>query len=91
MRDSLKANYPPGTRAERGAIFVETRQLKAAHRFSVEGASSNPDGSVWGVLRYTLADGRQVGIAEQVPPDMVTPDGKSVITTETDQGQQPAP
>lgn len=85
----LQTYYPPGARAEREAIVAETRQLKAAGRFTVDDANSQPDGGVWGTLRYTLADGRQVGITEQVPSEALAPDGKSVITTESGQ-EQPA-
>ncbi|MHC4717674.1 MAG: hypothetical protein ACYS5V_11940 [Planctomycetota bacterium] len=78
----LETWYPPGPRAEREAIFAETRALKADLLFSVEEASSspeNPEQGVIGTLRYTLADGRTVGIVEQVPDELISPDGAHVI------------
>lgn len=78
----LKANYPPGPRQEREAIFAETRQLKDERRFTVLNPSAGAKGQLWGTLRYKLVDGRTVGIIEQVPPDMVTPDGKHVMVSE---------
>ena len=63
--------YPPAPRAERDAIFAETRALKADLLFTVQEASVNPDDprqGVLGRLRYTLADGRSVGILERVLP-----------------------
>lgn len=78
----LQTWYPPGTREEREAIFVETRRLKADLRFAVNQASvsvENPEEGVVGTLRYTLADGRTVSIVEQIPADAVTPDGTFVV------------
>ena len=82
----LQTNYPPGTHRERQRIFTETRQLKAARQFTVELATAVPGHEIFGVLRYTLADGRQVGITEQVPADVVSTDGKQVITYEPQSG-----
>lgn len=79
----LETYYPPGTREEREQIYTETRELKAAGQFTVEQAHSDPQGEAWGRLRYKLADGRTVGITEQVPSDVITADGKQVITFET--------
>ncbi len=76
-------NYPPGTREEREAIFAETRELKRQLRFVVDKPDKNAEGDVWGVLRYTLADGREVGIVEQVPAEAVTPDGNHVAVPES--------
>jgi hypothetical protein len=38
---------------------------------------------VSGVLRYTLADGRVVGIVELVPKEAMTPDGNPVAVPKT--------
>jgi hypothetical protein len=78
--------YPPGPRAGREAIFAETRLLKAAGLFSVEQAGvsvEDPQQGVTGTLRYTLADGRTVGIVERVPDELVTPDGAYVVAPDT--------
>jgi len=85
----LETQFPPGTSAERAAIFAEISQLKAARSFSVTQAVSGPNGKVWGILHYTLADGRQVGFTDEVPADMVGPDGRSVLTTEVQPHPQP--
>jgi hypothetical protein len=74
----LDTCYPPGTRAEREAIFAETRRLEEAGAFEVLHATKTPDGRVFGLLRYHLADGRTVGITEYVPPEFVTDDGAHV-------------
>ncbi|UCC29840.1 MAG: hypothetical protein JSU86_16745 [Phycisphaerales bacterium] len=82
----LQMWYPPGTRQEREAIFSETRRLKSELRFSVEDArvsNENPEQGVWGTLRYTLADGRTVGIVEQVPAEAITADGAFVAVPDT--------
>lgn len=76
----LTTNYPPGTRQEREKIFAETRELKKQLRFTVED-SHESSGGIWGLLRYTLADGRTVGISEQVPKEALTPDGKHVASS----------
>lgn len=73
----LTTTYPPGTRQERETIFAETRALKKQLRFTVED-TQELSGGIWGLLRYTLADGRTVGIMEQVPRDALAPDGKHV-------------
>ncbi len=70
--------YPPAPRAEREALFAELRQLKQDRRFVVLNASRDPEGRVSGMLRYTLSDGRSVGIAEEVPANVITPDGKYI-------------
>ncbi|MHC4415274.1 MAG: hypothetical protein ACYS0G_08325 [Planctomycetota bacterium] len=78
--------YPPGTRDEREAIFAETRELKADWRFSVEQAGvsvEDPEQGVVGTLRYTLSDGRTVGIVEPIPPEVITPDGAYVVVPGT--------
>lgn len=82
----LQTNYPPGTAEERERIFAETRQLKAALQFTVLNASrtvERPRDGVWGILRYTLADGRIVGMTEQVPQDVVSEDRTEVVQPET--------
>ncbi len=79
--------YPPGTRRERQAIFAETRQLKDALRFTVDGAFQAAEESatgVWGLLRYELADGRTVGIIEPVPAAIVSEDGTGVVMPDSD-------
>jgi hypothetical protein len=81
----LVLNYPPGTRQEREKIFAETRALKQQLRFkAVDSPSTNPDGSVWGLLHYTLSDGRVVGIVEEVPKGAITPDGTHVAVPATE-------
>jgi hypothetical protein len=73
--------YPPGTRAEREAIFAETRELKSRLRFTVDeafGIEEYPEQGTWGLLRYTLADGRAVGIIERIPDEVVSDDGTQV-------------
>ncbi len=82
----LQTYYPPSTRAERETIFGETRALKARLEFTVLNASllvENPDYGVWGVLQYTLADGRTVGITEGIPNEVISPDGTLVVVPET--------
>jgi hypothetical protein len=77
----LTAWYPPSTRAERDAIFDETRELKDQLRFTVDdafGYDLHPGHGTWGLLRYALADGRVVGIIEQIPEKVVSPDGTQV-------------
>ena len=78
----LRTIFPPSTRAEREAIFAEAKELKEALRFAVDSpASRTPDGRVTAILRYTLADGRVVGITEDVPAEAISADGKYVITS----------
>ena len=82
----LQMWYPPGTRQEREDIFEETRRLKSELRFSVEDPrvnNANPEQGVWGTLLYTLADGRTVGIVEQVPAEAITADGAFVAVPDT--------
>jgi hypothetical protein len=71
--------YPPGTRAEREAIFAEIGKLREARQFAVLNAERAPAEPVSGLLRYTLADGRVVGVAESVPEDVISDDGKYVV------------
>ncbi|MHC4441395.1 MAG: hypothetical protein ACYTF1_07195 [Planctomycetota bacterium] len=80
----LETWYPPSTREEREAIFAETRSLKEQKRFSVHKAIARPDGQVFGVLHYKLADGRKVGIVEhEIPSDLVSSDGKYIVMPKT--------
>lgn len=82
----LTAWYPPGTRQEREAIFAETRELKAQLRFTVDeayGIEEYPEQGTWGLLRYTLSDGRTVGIIERIPDEVVSPDGTQVEVPDT--------
>jgi hypothetical protein len=82
----LQTWYPPSTREQRDAIFAETRELKADLLFSVEQASvnvENPEEGVVGLLRYTLFDGRTIGIVERVPPEVITADGAYVVVPGT--------
>lgn len=85
----LQTQYPPMTAKALEAIFEETRTLKTSHRFTVVEAYAAPRApnaashEVHGVLRYTLADGRTVGIMERVPPVLISPDGKWVVMRET--------
>ena len=72
--------FPPAPRAEREAMFAEIRQLKEARQFSVFNADRTPDGMVSGLLRYTLADGRVVGVAETIPADVISPDGDYAVS-----------
>lgn len=84
----LEMFYPPGTRQERERIFSELRRLKADRHFTVsyaERCAEHPELGVRGLLRYTLADGRMVGISEQVPNELVSPDGKGVLQPETNE------
>jgi hypothetical protein len=82
----VNTHYPVGTGAERAAIFAETRQLKAAGAFSVSTAHAVATGKVMAILHYTLADGRQVGLMEEVPANRLGADGKTVLTPETAAG-----
>jgi hypothetical protein len=75
----LHTLYPPGTRQQRRAIFAETRQLKAQRHFEVREPQVLPGSGVWGILGYTLADGRAVAHYEQVPTDLITCDGRHVV------------
>lgn len=77
----VRTLFPPGPRAEREAIFAEAKMLKQARRFTLdEPVTRTPDGRVTGTLRYNLADGRVVGVVEEVPADVISPDGKYVVT-----------
>ena len=82
----LQTWYPPGTREGREAIFAETRRMKEELRFSVVEAGASveePEAGVMGTLRYTLSDGRTVGIVEQIPAEAITPDGAYVAVPDT--------
>jgi hypothetical protein len=76
---NVQTHYPPGTRAERDAIFAETRRLKSELRFAVLDPRSTPSGRVFAVLRYTLADGRVVGVVENVPAEALSADRSEVL------------
>jgi hypothetical protein len=76
---NVQTHYPPGTRAERDAIFAETRRLRSELRFAVLDPRSTPSGRVFAVLRYALADGRVVGIVENVPDEAVSADRSKVL------------
>jgi hypothetical protein len=81
----LKTYYPPGTREDREKIFAETRELKKQLRFAVQDPHGpGSDGNVWGILHYTLADGRTVGMSESVPKEALTPDGKNVAVPQSE-------
>jgi hypothetical protein len=80
----LETWYPPGPRIEREALFAETRALKRDRQFVALDAVRRPDGGVFGRLCYTLADGRMPVIAEEIPADVITPDGQYVTTQASD-------
>ena len=71
----LTTTYPPGTRQEREKIFAETRERSSSASRSKSLKAVRLPGDTCGLLRYTLADGRTVGITEQVPKEVLTPDG----------------
>jgi len=78
-----------GTRQEREAIFAEARQLKQGLRFTVLQAHADrerPRSPVWGVLQYTLADGRTIGISEPVPAELISVDGTRVLMPGVEEG-----
>jgi hypothetical protein len=79
----LRTVYPPGTREQRAAIFAETRTLREKRRFTVQRPQVLPGTGVWGLLRYALADGRTVVLYEPVPTDLITDDGRHVVTPGT--------
>jgi glycerol-3-phosphate dehydrogenase len=79
----LHTQYPPSTRRQREAIFAETRDLKTKGRFTVHKPQVVPGSGVWGILQYTLADGRAVSHYEQVPTDLITSDGRHIVTPGT--------
>jgi len=56
--------------------------LKQQQRFAIEEPVAARMG-VWGVLRYTLSDGRTVGLMQQVPSHLVADDGSHVTSPET--------
>jgi hypothetical protein len=78
----LTANYPPGKREEREAIFAETEELRSQLRFTVLNPHvdpKQPEAGVWGILRYELADGRTVGLVQRVPDEAISEDGQFVV------------
>jgi hypothetical protein len=78
----LTANYPPGKREEREALFAETEELKSQLRFTVLNPHvdpQQPEAGVWGLLRYELADGRTVGLVQRVPDEAISEDGRFVV------------
>ena len=78
----LQTNYPPGTRAEREAIFAEARELRRKRDLTVLDPTVDVEtGRAWGIVRFTLADGRAVGLVGDVPSDMLTADSTHVVTT----------
>ena len=81
----LQTVFPPSTKEEREAIFAEMQELKQQLRFKVIDPYVDPENhlvGVWGLLQYTLADGRTVGSASQVPPEAISEDGTQVILPE---------
>ncbi len=73
----VETYYPPGTRAEREAIFAEGMELLKKGQFTIfklEGEPESPTGSQ--LMVFTLADGREVGFSGRVPLEMLTPHGK---------------
>lgn len=84
----LTANYPPGPREQREAIFAETEELRSQLRFAVLSPHINPqnaEAGVWGVLRYELADGRTVGLVQRVPDEAISEDGRFVVLPDLDE------
>jgi len=82
----LHALYPPSTREERERMFAEMRDLRVQRHFEVLRAwraVEEPKWGVFGILRYTLSDGRVVGTTELIPPDLVSDDGRFVVLPET--------
>jgi hypothetical protein len=78
----LQTMFPPSTREEREHIFAEMGRLKAQLHFTVLDPyvyPENPERGVWGLLRYTLADGRTVGATERVPSEAISEDGTHVV------------
>jgi hypothetical protein len=78
----LETFHPPSTREQREQIFAEMHELKTQLRFTVENPHvypGDPTGGVWGLLRYTLCDGRTVGAVERVPPEAISEDGLYVV------------
>ncbi len=76
----VETKYPPGTLAERKAIFAEARELYHRGEFAVLRADSDTELGVTGTLRITLADGRTVCLRGIVPSDMLTPDGQQAMS-----------
>lgn len=78
---------PPGSRADREAIFAETRALKKMQLFSVSNPYLSPseepgrEGEM--VLEadftYKLSSGEEVTIFEKVPAELISADGKHVL------------
>jgi len=81
----LTTQYPPGTRTQREAIFAEALELRRRRDFAVLLPHRDATtGTVTGVMKFTLADGRTVGLVGSVPTDMLTPDGKHVATLDSE-------
>jgi hypothetical protein len=84
----LTANFPPGPREQREAIFAEAEELKSQLRFAVLIPHINPqnaEAGVWGILRYELADGRTVGLVQRVPDEAISEDGRFVVLPDLDE------
>jgi hypothetical protein len=75
----LETMFPPGLRKEREAIMAETWELRARGRFVVHNPSADSDGSAYGLLQYTLKDGRTVGLVEELPPELLSADGQYLM------------
>lgn len=78
----LQTTFPPSTREERERIFAEMHKLRAQLLFSVLDPyvdPEHPERGVWGILQYTLADGRTVGATSRVPPEAISEDGTQVV------------
>jgi len=81
----LQTYYPPAPRKDRDAIFTETRALKKQLKFFILDADrigTTAKDPVYGTIRYKLSDGRSVGIKEQIPVQLISPDGQYVINPE---------
>jgi hypothetical protein len=84
----LTTTYPPSTREERDKIFAEMWQLKQQRRFNVLNpwhTSDAPEEGVWGILQYTLSDGRIVGTVERLPDELISEDGQFVVLPGSDE------
>ena len=78
----LQTFYPPSTLEERERIFAEIGELKKQLRFAVQNPfvdQADPQAGVWGLLLYTLADGRTVGATGPVPQEAISKDGTHVV------------
>ena len=84
----LTTAYPPSTREERTRIFAEMWQLKQQRRFNVLNPWHTPEApeeGVWGILQYTLSDGRTVGTVEHLPAELISEDGQFVVLPGSDE------